>query len=234
MNDQPATTNAAIFAAINRGLRHRQDLSFWGMSRSIRLPVVKEEDAGFGSWFAETFIGDRGEMFGLACSVQPGEVKVGITLTRARKNISDDELRAICPDFRLPDIRRSLRALTLFDWVYRDGACAPEWFHKAYAGDLSARTMLESIIASIVVNTWKGAATFIADKYKIFQNEYLITSPTEIDVAILMKNIDGMVDHNAHQAGIGHMIILCTNETAEAVEAAARAICQDASLVPSA
>ena len=225
--------NTLILESIAEAMRDRTDLSFWGMSRAIRTPVIKESDSRFGSWFADTPVGDRGEHFGMACSIQPGDVKIGIALSRARsKETTDDEIRGISPDYRAPDIIRPVRALTLYDWVYRKGALKAKWFHRAAHGDNEATDMIASTIASLVVNTWKGAASMLAQKYKAYEKEYVITSQGEIDLPRMMQEIDGWVDQNDHHAKIGHMVILSTNETQAAVEAIVTRICPDASVLP--
>jgi hypothetical protein len=225
--------NSLILEAIANAMRDRTDLSFWGMSRAIRTPVTKESNARFGSWFAETPVGDRGEHFGIACSIQPGEVKVGIALSKARsRDTTDEEIRGVSPDYRMPDIIRPVRALTLYDWVYRKGALKARWFHRAAEGDASAQHMLSSVIASLVVNTWKGAASMLAQKYKVYEKEYVITAPDEIDLPRMMQEIDGWVDQNDHHAKIGHMVVLSTNESLATVEAIVSAICPSASVLP--
>lgn len=225
--------NSLILESIAEAMRDRTDLSFWGMSRAIRTPVIKESDSRFGSWFAETQVGDRGEHFGIACSIQPGEVKIGVALSRARsRDIRDDEIRSISPNYRMPDIIRPVRALTLYDWVYRKGPLKAAWFHRAAHGDGEATNMLASTISSLVVNTWKGAASMLAQKYKVYEKEYVITSPDEIDVTRLMQSIDGCVDQNDHYAKIGHMVILASNEEQGAIETVLAEVCPGASVLP--
>ena len=239
--------NTAVFEALETAVNERHDLSFWGAGRAIRRPEVKERDPRYGSWYANTLIGDRGERFGLACSIQPGEVRIGVTLLRSR-SLTENEMRIISPDGKLPDITRDMDAMTLFDWIYRDGPFSPQWFFMAYQEDDNRRTdadayaatatatataMIAAATASRLVNTWKGMAMLMARRYKIFTNEYTIVSMTEIDMARLMGMIDGHIVHNGFDERIGHIVSIRTNDSFEATEAAVASLSEDAVLTKS-
>jgi hypothetical protein len=215
------------FDALERNLAGRREVLFWDAGEAIPELKVIEKSATNGHWYASGTVatGKSSDPVEMSIVLTPGELRVGILVPKRLLNMKqiEDDIIAMSPDGKSPDITRETVGGYLFDRCYEGDPFTASWIVSAYTDPDRAEAVVLAM-ATLVANTWKSAFSVIMQNLKSgLDNHLLLISSEPLPLLAIKRAVPLVVTDHYHNAILGHTAMARSSHSPDAIYGMLRA-----------
>jgi hypothetical protein len=180
-----------VFDALDARLASETDTTIWTIGNGPQPLQPKDRDVRYGNWYAEAVLDVAGDYAGVSVALTPGEARIGLILPATLVDSEDgarEQRIGMALTGEKPTRSRPLHGgRWIFDYDFKDGVFAPEFFLSAMK-DPDAADALGLRVGHLVMTLWKGATQIMVETRDIeTYHTYSIVSGKPISVHDLSR-----------------------------------------------